>query len=202
VAGIAQLSWSQMGRNTASRRALAEPAWRESWRNARCGGADLTRLVRVLERTNRLSEAPRGSDPDQSETGDRQRHPDTDLFQAEASLAPTPYGAMRRRAGSFSPFMKLTTTTSYGVQESTSLFPLAKSLDLPMGRYDEASRPTLEEAHRSRYGLSSNGPRQSGRRRRLRGDRTGPPGLRSRGYCHLAGCQWRPAYEDSPILSS
>ena len=135
IAGIAQLLVT-MGE---TRR--AEPALARVLQNARCGGPTSLRLVRVLERTNRLSEArealTRIKARPETVSGD------PDLLLAEASLAQRD-GADEEACRLFLSILKYHDDF---LRRHHVLFPLAKSLDA-MGRYDEAYA-TLEEAHRS-----------------------------------------------------
>jgi tetratricopeptide (TPR) repeat protein len=119
----------------------AEPALARVLENAQRGGPTSLRLVRVLERTNRLSEAhealTRIKARPETVSGD------PDLLLAEASLAQRD-GADEEACRLF--FTVLKDDDDF-LRRHHVLFPLAKSLDA-LGRYDEAYA-TLEEAHRS-----------------------------------------------------
>ena len=135
IAGIAHLLVA-MGE---TRR--AQPAVARVLENARSGGPTSLRLVRLLERTNRLSEA--------RDTLDRVKarpeisSADADLLLVEALLA--------QREGADEEACRLLSTVLKHhddfLRRHHLLFPLAKSLDA-LGRYEEAY-VALEEAHRS-----------------------------------------------------
>ena len=135
LAGIAHLL-IMMG---ATRR--AEPVVTRALQAARSGGTISLRLVRLLERTNRLAEA--------RDVLERVKmHPQTDrddpdLWLAEASLA--------ERGGAHEEACRLLSAVRQRQDDFLRrfhvLFPLARALDA-LGRYDEAFA-TLEEAHRS-----------------------------------------------------
>ena len=119
----------------------AEPALARVLENAQRGGPTSLRLVRVLERTNRLSEA--------RETLTRiKARPETvsgdpDLLLAEATQAQRE-GAHEEACRLFFEVLK---DHDDFLRRHHLLFPLARSLDA-LGRYDEAYA-TLEDAHRS-----------------------------------------------------
>jgi len=135
IAGIAQLLVA-MGE---TRR--AQPALARVLENAERGGPTSLRLVRVLERTNRLSEArealTRIKARPETVSGD------PDLLLAEATLAQRD-GADEEACRLFLSILK---DHDDFLRRHHVLFPLARSLDA-LGRYDEAYA-TLEEAHRS-----------------------------------------------------
>ena len=119
----------------------AEPVIARALDAARRGSAISLRLVRLLERTNRLPEARDVLERVKalSETA----RDDPDLWLAEAALAERAgdhpqacrlFSAVRQRQDDF-------------LRRFHVLFPLARSLEA-LGRYDEAFA-TLEEAHRS-----------------------------------------------------
>ena len=135
IAGIAHLLVT-MGE---TRR--AEPALAQVLENARRGGPTSLRLVRVLERTNRLSEAREALQriKARAETVSG----DADLLLTEAALAQRE-GAHEEACRVY--FAVLKDHDDF-LRRHHLLFPLAQSLDA-LGRYDEAYA-TLEEAHRS-----------------------------------------------------
>jgi tetratricopeptide (TPR) repeat protein len=119
----------------------AEPAVARVLENARRGGPTSLRLVRLLERTNRLNEAREALERIKA-------RPETDrgegdLLLAEAALAQR-NGAHEETCRLFSAVLK---RHDDFLRRYHVLFPLAKSLDA-RGRYDEAYA-TLGEAHRS-----------------------------------------------------
>jgi tetratricopeptide (TPR) repeat protein len=119
----------------------AEPVVARALEAARRGSAISLRLVRLLERTNRLPEAR--DVLERIKALPQTERDDPDLWLAEASLAERDgaheeacrlFSAVRRRQDDFLRCFHV-------------LFPLARSLEA-LGRYDEAFA-TLEEAHRS-----------------------------------------------------
>jgi tetratricopeptide (TPR) repeat protein len=135
IAGIAHLLI------TMGERRRAEPALARVLENARRGGPTSLRLVRVLERTNRLHEARETLEKikarPETDSGD------VDLMLAEAALA------QREEAheAACRQFLAVLKHHDDFARRHQLLFPLAKSQDA-LGRYDEAYA-TFEEAHRS-----------------------------------------------------
>ncbi|HYL02100.1 MAG TPA: sulfotransferase [Steroidobacteraceae bacterium] len=135
VAGIAHLLVTMGGTRH------AEPALRRALDDAQRGGPISLRLVRVLERTNRLAEA--------RETLERVKarpetdRNDADLLLTEATLAQR----VDKHADACRLFAAILQHHDDFLRRFHVLFPLAKSLDA-LARYAEAYA-TLEEAHRS-----------------------------------------------------
>ena len=135
IAGIAHLLVT-MGETR-----LAEPALVRVLENAQRGGPTSLRLVRVLERTNRLREAREALT--RIKARPETVSDDADLLLTEASLAQRD-GADEEACRLY--FAVLKDHDDF-LRRHHVLFPLAKSLDT-LGRYDEAYA-TLEAAHRS-----------------------------------------------------
>src|SRR5439155_139530 len=135
IAGIAHLLVT-MGE---TRR--AEPALARVLEHAQRGGLTSLRLVRILERTNRLREAHEALSRIKARPETDSNDPD--LLLTEAALAQRD-GADEQACGLYSAVLK---SHDDFLRRHHVLFPLAKSLDA-LGRYDEAYA-SLEEAHRS-----------------------------------------------------
>jgi hypothetical protein len=184
IAGIAHLLVA-MGE---TRR--AEPALARVLENAQRGGPTSLRLVRVLERTNRLSEAREALTRIKARPETVSR--DADLLLAEAALAQRD-GADEEACRLF--FSVLKDHDDF-LRRHHVLFPLARSLDA-LGRYDEAYA-TLEAAHRSQVAfLESAAGRQA---------TDGSPAMKlARNGCNPQDiATWQdanaPGVEDSPIF--
>ena len=135
IAGIAHLLVT-MGE---TRR--AEPALARVLEHAQRGGLTSLRLVRILERTNRLREAHEALSRIKARPETDSNDPD--LLLTEAALAQRD-GADEQACGLYLAVLK---SHDDFLRRHHVLFPLAKSLDA-LGRYDEAYA-SLEEAHRS-----------------------------------------------------
>jgi tetratricopeptide (TPR) repeat protein len=168
----------------------AEPLMARAQETARRGGPLSVRLVRVLERSNRLDEARQALERIKAQAENASADPD--LMLAEAAIAQRG-GADAEAARVFFEVLKHQDDFR---RSHRVLFPLAKSLGA-LGRYEEAYA-ALEEAHRSQVAFIETA--------------LGKPATESSPAIDLAaaGCDpqdiatWRdaaaPGVEDSPIF--